>query len=247
MSYSVYLRNKAASTPKTIDLHKPTDASQHTTKKRFEATQTFFVDGAFGSLGTPVASTFASYRGGQGIANDSKYLGGGKTEFRIQTCCQVEVPDSEKYVSASDYMRSKRCALSSHQPHNANELGGPLFVDNTIRLSAMVPDMTGDGCCKDSTVAANHTHSPGLPIGAQQQNFAVTQHTFMAAPPGFQNKGVGGARIGAYYNPRSRYVENKHGNDLRVNPRRTPGPWMYTPGAPAHLKINDPKLGNIKP
>lgn len=271
MSYATYLRNKTASAPKITSLHKPTDASQHTHKVRLFSNQTFFSDGrGVGSLamdtsrptGIPLlqhastsyakgstrpadASDYTSFRGHVGVDNDSKYLGGGK--ITTQTCCQIPEVDSSKYRSASDYSRSKGCELSSHQPHIESELSGPLFVDNTIRLSAMVPSMMGDGCVNAPLVAANHTHSPGLPIGAQQQNFSVTQHSFMAAPPLFQNKGVGGARIGAYYTPKSGYVENKHGNDLNVNPRRTPVPWVYSPGAPAHLKINRPTLFRIKP
>lgn len=270
MSYSVYLRNKAASKPIKIDTQRPSDASLHIQKKRFQANQTFFADGkGFGSLamdtsrpaGTPLlqhaassyqkattrpaaASDYTAYRGGQGVDKDTRYLVGSPIVNR--SCCQVdESPETVKYASASDYLRSKGCELSSHQPHIAVELGGPLFVDNTIRLSAMNTRMVGDGCVNAPLVAANHTHSPGLPVCPQ--NFAVTQHSFMAAPPGFQNKGVGGARIGAYYTPKSGYVENKHGNDLGVNPRRTPGPWVYTPGAPAHLKINRPTLFRIKP
>lgn len=268
MSYATYLSNKLASQQKVVTVRKPTDASMITQKRRFEANTIFFADGqGVGSLamdtsrpdGTPLlqhastsfkkgttrptdASSYTAYRGSQGIRDDAAYSG---IVQKLLICApEIEI-DGSKYKTSSDYLRSKGCELSSHQPHTASELGGPLFVDNTIRLSAMVPDMMGDGCCKDSTVAANHNHSPGLPI--HRQNFAVTQHTFMAAPPGFQNQGVGGARIGAYYTPKSGYVENKHGNDLNVNPRRTPGPWVYTPGAPAHLKINRPTLFRIKP
>lgn len=265
MSYATYLRNKADSRPKILSLHKPTDASQHITKKRFKANQTFFTDGeGKGSLamdtsrpaGTPLlqhqatsypkkssrpadASAFTSYRGGQGVNDDAKYLGGGKIE--IDQCCQIETPDASKYKTASDIIREKLACDTSNAL-----LSPPLFVDNTIRLSAMHPKMVEDGCCERPISEANHTHSEGIhpPVRPIQ---AITQHTFMAAPPEFQNKGVGGSRIGAYYTPKSGYVENKHGNDLRVNPRRTPGPWVYSPGAPAHLKINRPTLFNIKP
>lgn len=265
MSYSTYLRNKADSQRKILSLHNPTDASQHTTKKRFEATQTFFADGqGKGTLamdttrptGTPLlqhsstsynkkstrpadASSYTAFRGAIGVGDDSKYLDGGK--FTSPICISIPQVDSSKYKSASDGTRSMTCN-SCLDSHDKSTRGEPKFVDNTIRLSAMQPDMV-EGACSIAT--ANHTHSAGLPYAPQE--FAVTQHTFMAAPPEFQNQGVGGARIGAYYNPRSGYVENKHGNDLNVNPRRVPRSWVYSKGAPAHLKINDPKFGKVKP
>jgi hypothetical protein len=265
MSYATYLSNKLASQQKVVTVRKPTDASMITQKRRLESSTVFFADGqGVGSLamdtsrptGTPLlqhastsfkkgttrpadASSYTAYRGSQGIRDDAAYSG----IARKTLICAPEIQiDGSKYKTAADVTRDKLACDTTNALRDP-----PLFVDNTIRLSAMVPDMMGDGCCKDSTVAANHTHSPGLPIGAQQQNFAVTQHTFMAAPPEFQNQGVGGARIGAYYTPKSGYVENKHGNDLNVNPRRTPVPWVYTPGAPAHLKINRPTLFSIKP
>jgi hypothetical protein len=38
-----------------------------------------------------------------------------------------------------------------------------------------------------------------------------------------------------------KYVEKHHGNDGGVNPRRGPIKYQIPAGAPAHLKINDPK------
>lgn len=266
MSYATYLRNKLDSQPKIMSLRKPEDASQNTHKKRLEATQIFFANGqGVGSLvrdttrsdGTPLlshpavsfskattrpadASTYTAFRGHIGVGDDAKFRTGGKQT--VQPCCDVLEVDGSKYKTAADVTRDKLACDTTNALRDP-----PKFVDNTIRLSAMVPEMVNGGCCDNSIVEANHTHSPGLPICNQQQNFAVTQHTFMAAPPEFQNQGVGGARIGAYYNPRSGYVENKHGNDLNVNPRRVPTRWRFSPGAPAHLKINDPKFGNVKP
>lgn len=264
MSYSTYLRNKADAQQKVLNVRNPTDASMITQKKRFEATQTFFTDGVGkGSLamdttrpdGIPLlqhpstsfitkkqsrpadASTFTAYRGGQGISTDAPYQAGGRKEL---DCCPMPEVDSSKYKTASDITKEKLACDTS------NALLEPArFVDNTIRLSAMVPDMVvDDGCC--SFASANHIHSEGIhpPV---HPSHAITNHTFMAAPPGFQNKGVGGKRAGAYYNPRSGYVEKKHGNDLRVNPRRVPTKWTYSAGAPAHLKINDPTFANVKP
>jgi hypothetical protein len=267
MSYATYLRNKLDSQPKIMSLRKPEDASQHTHKKRLESTQVFFADGqGVGSLertttrsdGTPLlshpavsfsksttrpanASTYTAFRGHIGVGDDAKFRNGGK-QVVTEGCIPIPEVDGSKYKTAADVTRDKLACDTTNALRDP-----PKFVDNTIRLSAMVPDMVEGACAITTSGPSTHTHSPGLPICNQQQNFALTQHTFMAAPHEFQNQGVGGARIGAYYNPRSGYVENKHGNDLNVNPRRVPVPWRFSPGAPAHLKINDPKFGNVKP
>ena len=187
--------------------------------------------------------------GGRNISPVQYSISGGS--FVASTGLPTGIPGSNgkkpaKYASGSDFIRAKGCALTCVQPHNADELGKPLFVDNTIRLSAMHAELVGEGCGENSLVRANHTASEGIHPPSHPSR-AVNEHTFMAAPPGFQNKGVGGARIGAYYNPRSGYVENKHGNDLGVNPRRVPVPFVISSNAPAHLKINNPKFGNVKP
>lgn len=268
MSYATYLRNKLDSQPKVISYRKPEDASQNTHKKRLEATQVFFDSGqGVGTLirdttrsdGTPLlshpavsfskpstrpadASTYTAYRGHIGVGDDAKFRSGNRITT-TEGCVPIPEVDGSKYKTAADVTRDKLACDTTNALRDP-----PRFVDNTIRLSAMVPEMVAaGGCCDNSLTEANHTHSPGLPICNQQQNFAVTQHTFMAAPPEFQNQGVGGARIGAYYTPKSGYVENKHGNDLNVNPRRVPTRWKFSKGAPAHLKINDPKFGNVKP
>lgn len=263
MSYATYLKDKLLAQQKVVNVRNPTDASQFTHKKRLEANRVFFADGqGKGSLamdtsrpdGVPLlqhastsftkkstrpadASAYTSFRGAQGIQDDAAYTTGGR---KTLLCVDMPTVDGTKYKTAGDVTKDRLACDTSNAL-----LDPPKFVDNTIRLSAAHPDMvSGGGCAITTSSPETHTHSPGLSVS--RQDFAVTQHTFMAAPPEFQNPGIGGARIGAYYTPRSGYVENKHGNDLGVNPRRTPGPWVYTPGAPAHLKINRPTLFNIK-
>lgn len=265
MSYATYLRNKQAAQQKVVNVRNPTDASHFTHKKRLEANNVFFANGqGKGSLamdtsrpdGVPLlqhastsfqknstrpadASDFTSFRGAQGIRDDAAYMNGGRKNL---LCIEAPTVDGSKYKTAGDVTKDKIACDTSNAL-----LDPPKFVDTTIRLSAAHPDMVTGACAITTSGPDTHTHSPGLPICNQQQNYAVTQHTFMAAPPEFQNQGVGGARIGAYYNPRSGYVENKHGNDLNVNPRRVPVPFVMTPNAPAHLKINRPTIFNIKP
>lgn len=264
MSYATYLQNKLAAERKVVKVQNPMDASHYTHKKRLEANHVFFAGGqGVGTLarmttrsdGTPLlshpavsfskpstrpadASDYTSFRGAQGIRDDAPYVAGGQKEI---PCCDMPVVDGTKYKTAADATRDKLACDTTNALRDP-----PRFVDNTVRLSAMVPEMVTGGCCDNSFVDANHTHSEGIhpPV---RPSAAITQHTFMAAPPEFQNKGVGGKRAGAYYNPRSGYVENKHGNDLRVNPRRVPTKFVLDPHAPAHLKINDPTFANVKP
>lgn len=268
MSYATYLANKIASQKKVVNVRNPTDASMITQKRRFEANQEFFVDGhGIGSLatnttrpdGTPLlqhpstsfvkatsrpaaASDYTAFRGGRGIRDDAAYLtGGGSDGKKDLICCPAIVPGVSKYKGAGDVTKDKIACDKTNALRDP-----PKFVDNTIRLSAMHPEMVDGGCCDNSIVEAIHDHSQGIHPPTHPSH-AITNHTFMSAPPLFQNKGVGGSRIGAYYNPRSGYVENKHGNDLGVNPKRVPSPWVYSSGAPAHLKINDPTFANVKP
>lgn len=265
MSYATYLQNKLAEQRKVVNVRNPTDASHYIHKKRLEANAVFFADGAGkGSLamdtsrpdGTPLlqhastsfakkstrpadASDYTSFRGSQGIRDDAPYVAGGRKEL---LCIPAPDVDSSKYKTAGDATKDRLACDTTNALREP-----PRFVDNTIRLSAMHPEMVTGACCDHSIVEAIHDasegiHPPSHPIAAVGKK-SIT----MRSPPEFQNKGVGGARIGAYYTPRSGYVENKHGNDLGVNPRRVPTKFVLDPHAPAHLKINNPKFGNVKP
>lgn len=262
MSYATYLQNKMAAQQKVANVRNPMDASHYTYKKRLESNQVFFADGK--GIGTLImdttrptllqhpadsykkaslrpadASDYTSYRGAQGISTDAAYTSQNRKDL---LCIPMPAVDSSKYKTAGDVTKDKLACDTTNALRDP-----PLFVDNTIRLSAMVPDMvSGDGCCNNELVAANHTHSEGIHPPTHPSQAHGKRSEIMRAPREFQNQGVGGSRIGAYFNPRSGYVENKHGNDLNVNPRRTPGPWRFSEGAPAHLKINRPTLFNIK-
>jgi hypothetical protein len=43
-----------------------------------------------------------------------------------------------------------------------------------------------------------------------------------------------------------KYIEKHHGNAFGVNPKRQILPYQIPANSPAHLKINDPKFGNVK-
>jgi hypothetical protein len=264
MSYTEYLRRKAAVAPVILNTLKPTDASMLTMKKRMEASNVFFADG--GSRGTlikntdrnvqnnaavssrkttgrpPDASTYTSYRGGQAIGDDSPYRRGIIVQSNGSACCNVQ-PSAWSYSSGSDYIRSIKCKDTVSGVIDGP--GAPLFVDNTIRLSAGVPEMVASGCCDNQGITApNHTHSPGLPL-VNSQPYAVGKPFFMASPPQPQGPNVSPHKVGGYLGPRTVYIENKHGY---VEPTK-PTPIASGPQGQdiAHLKINKPNLFNVKP
>lgn len=273
MSYTEYMRTKLSSQPKVVNVRNPTDASMYTQKQRLESSYRFFTDGTSkGSLATATdrnlgdgvkshsvasytkasarptdASTYTAYRGSQAIGTDSPYQAGGRKQLPcVDPVACPPTPGNWKYSSASDAMRSSSCEVKCRQPHNANELGGPLFVDNTIRLSAQHPRMVAtDGCCDHQISDANHTHSSGIQVDVDNQRYAVGKPFFMASPPLPETPNTSGHKVGAYYTPKSGYVENKHGY---VAPS---GPIPVAPGGQGqiidHLKINNPTLFVQKP
>lgn len=241
MSYTEYLRRKAAGSPVVIDRRTNTDASMYTMRQRHLASSVFFTSNRVGAINNtvdvntdpqkaprsyvkatgrvPDASTFTSHSGAWQLP-----LAEGK--ITLDACCVPTLGPAPK--SASDFTREAiNCCT---QPHNAGELGPALFVDNTIRLKHVV------GCCENEVTKAIHTHP------------AITPYASWSPRP---EKGAGGipvytvaspsdARKVGDFNPRKiPYVEKHHGNDLNVNPRRVPEPYKLNTGIP-HLKINDP-------
>jgi len=241
------LQNKRDAQHKVLKVQRPVDASTYITKRRFESNQKFFEDGkGVGTLRIDTdrnrdanpsvsftkhitrpadASEFTAYRGHIGVNTDAPYRAGG---VKTQLCTPIPEQDGTLYSPAGDYTKTLRC--------NKDLASKTLFVDTTIRLSAMTP-------C--TTPQANHVHSQGLAYCPQKESTNQTSRV-VVAPHSFQNQGVGGTRIGGYYTPKSGFVEKKHGNDLHVNPKRIPTVFTLS-NAPAHLKINDPTLGQIKP
>jgi hypothetical protein len=259
MSYTEYLRTKQASQPKIIAVQKPVDASLYISRKRMEASSTFLDDGSGkGSLGiavdrptnahastsytkasgrVPDASSYTAFRGGVGIRNGSTAEKTVKVE-QLGIC--PPAPSTWTYPSASSVTRAKESCPS--------ERGDPIsnrqFVDNTVRLSAMHPHIV-DGTRECELSVPNHEPSPGLPVC--DQKFAVGKPFFMRSPPNPQAPNTSDNKVGSYFNPRSGYVENKHGYVKPSGPiPEAPGKHIDYMTQPAHLKINKPTLFNIK-
>jgi hypothetical protein len=228
MSYTEYLRRKAAVAPVVLNTLKPTDASMLTMKKRMGSSSVFFADGT--SVGTllqsrdlsgpnnaaitsrkaigvvPESSSFIEYRGGQAIGNDAAYRRG---EIVQTKCCGVQT-SYWSYLSGSDYMRTIKCADTASGVIDAP--GDSKFVDNTIRLSAGVPEMVASGCCNNSGITTpNHIHSPGIQNAGNTQPYAVGKRFFMANPPQPQGYNMSPRKVGTYTSPIKPSINLSHG------------------------------------
>jgi len=127
----------------------------------------------------------------------------------------------------------ENCRQPSTEPHIQNELGAPLFVDDTIRLKHLT------SCCVNNNDIAQaiHTHPADVP----HNDYQARPLKGNGGIPVFTISRPDDARKVGDRNPRNiPYVERKHGNDLNVNPRRVPTKYQIPAGSPAHLKINDP-------
>lgn len=240
MSYTEYLRRKAAGSPVVIDRRTNTDASMYTMRQRHVASSVFFTSNRIGAINNtvdvstnpqkavrsyvketgrvPDASTFTSHS-----ATWQLPLVEGK--ITLDPCCVPTLGPAPK--SASDFTREATNCCS--EPHTATELGPALFVDNTIRLKHLV------GCCDNDITKANHEHPAPTPFASwspRPDKGAGGIPVYTVASPSDARK------VGDFTPRKIPYVEKHHGNDLNVNPRSVPGPFVPSTGIP-HLKIND--------
>jgi hypothetical protein len=269
MSYTEYLRRKAAAEPVILNTKKFEDASMFTQKQRFAASRVFALNGA--DIGTTIeandrsgnahrplayqkqtgrpadASDYTAYLGSQGIRDDAAYKRGRIT----QTCsgCAPSV-NFEVYNPAVGGVRTPGMATTQASqitraaeacPANRGDpISDQVFVDTTIRLSAGVPDMV--------VKAANTTCCAPTAIHDTKDKSAYPQTPNRPSQAGGQYAIIGpnitspddARKVGAaVMSFYPPYVEKHHGNDLNVNPKQLF--VKYNPGGlPAHLKINDP-------
>lgn len=240
MSYTEYLRRKAAGNPVIIDRRTNTDASMFTLRQRHLASRVFPTSDRIGVINNTVdvnthpQKAVQSYTKATGRVPDASFytshagtwqkeLTEGK--ITINTCGVPVLGPAPK--SASDFTRQAVNCCS--QPHNANELGPARFVDNTIRLKNL------SECCDNNITKANHTHPEPTPYAS----WSPRPDKGAGGIPVFKVSSPSDARKVGDFNPRKlRYIEKHHGNDLNVNPRKYPGPFKPNTGIP-HLKIND--------
>jgi hypothetical protein len=257
MSYTEFLRNKAAAHKKTVDVQRPMDASSYTHRQRLAATRDFPIDGS--GVGTLVKATDRNVNnnaavsskkqtGRPGAASDYiSYAGSRAANQDIltrNTVSSKELPciDMPVTVDRMKNASSRTNAISSCPSERGDPISDIQFVDNTISLNSLGPKLLSatSGTC----FAANHTHSPGLSIAVNPTS-APGKPFFMASPPMPQGPNVSPNKVGGYLGNRSAYVERKHGY---VKPT---DPIPVAPGGqgqyPAQLKINNPTFGIVKP
>ena len=270
MSSRDYLRNKMAALPKTIKVQQGTDSSMLTQKRKFIATQTFFIDGTSkgallkstdGSstiLNNPAGSSFkqiskggdasnyTAFRGHIGIDKDTSFLTGG---YKSVPCDQnASVTISNFNTSSSRTLKIKSC------PAELGNIEAPsLFVDNTIRLSSGVPSLLNP-CCNPNvpvlTRAYNHKKDGPKTFFKVYQPFSRNISKPWIGPQGYEVQpfNVTSARkIGGYVPILSlnNSVMPKHGNPMMDHQYNYQGrKTLY--GNYVALKIDRPTLFNIK-
>lgn len=267
MSYTEYLRRKAATSQKVID-HQPkkVDASQFIMQQRLKASTLFALSGREGVInnvsdpsntGTtsnlkaaqgvmkvsggrvPDASTFTAYLGGNAIGEEIKANGIPNSKFVLPAnlpsslCTNSYLNGPSAPKSAGDWIRSQAPCINDREPHNANELGPALLVDNTIRLKHLV------GCTSNEISDANHTHPADVPHNTKW--VARPEHGRGGIPVSVVASPSDARKVGDR-NPRNiPYVEKHHGSHLTTTFARVPRKYVIPGQPPAQLKINDPR------
>lgn len=194
MSYTEYLRRKAAAEPVILNTKKFEDASMFTQKQRLAASTVFRLNG--GDIGTTIeandrsgnahrpmsyqkqtgrpadASDYTAYLGSQGIRDDAAYKRGrlltnSNDAGSISACVPIDAPIAPK--QASQFTRELIDCHTLHADGTADPISNQVFVDTTIRLSAGVPAVVIDGKYVNGTWVPN-TCLPFEPVHPSPQN-----------------------------------------------------------------------------
>jgi hypothetical protein len=211
----------------------------------------------------PAGSTFSDYAAGRAASADyktgpplGKVLMNSNDATSIRKCNPTIAEPTPATVakSASQLTRDRLdCFQRQGEPHTdpatTVQAGIHYFIDDTISLdSGTFRIGTGNHKTTGSTVQSSNMITNGCPPADHGLPAIKPRAAWNPRP----TKGAGGLivpsltpvdharKVGAAI-ARPKYVENHHGNDFGVNPRRVPTPFHIPAGAPAHLKINDPK------
>jgi hypothetical protein len=267
MSYTEYLRRKAATSEKIIDYQpKKVDASQFITQQRLAASILFRLNGREGVInnvsdpsgtGTtsnlkqpqgvtkvaggyvPDASTYTAYLGGAAIGKD---INGVPTLRNTKYVLPANIPTSlctNTYLNGPAAPKSASDWTRSQAPcTNCSEPHVASELGPALFVDNTIRLKNLTGCCTNDITEANHTHPANVPHNTR---WAPRPLHGMGGIPVSTVPSPSDARKVGDRNPRNiPYVEKHHGNDLFVNPRRVPTEFIPTNRAPAHLKINDP-------
>lgn len=202
------------------------------------------------------ASDFTAYVGGQSIGKEVK---AGLPAARLTQTPAIKLTSAAVPQSASDFIRKTQgCKDALGEPHSAATVTPAKFVDDTIR------NLGDPRLC--TTRAANHAVKTEIAFGKipNRPSQGGGQYAIKGdLEPGKDASAYGGVTIAHVksnipvasirtrtgVNPHYKvgaaldnipYVENHHGNDLKVNPKRPFVKYQIPAGSPVHLKINKP-------
>lgn len=256
MSYTEYLRRKAASEEKVISTRQKMDASTFTMHKRLASAQIFAYNGNPSGALLPHydtsdkrflrpagrlekatgpnadSSAFTQFVGAHAI--NGVIQAGAKPDKITSECCYViDAPVAPS--AASDFLRTivgnqQACG----EKHDATTLDKPIFVDNMVSLNgAYCPT---PAVIHDRKDIIPRVHYNARPSQADGQYALIGAST--TSPDDARKVGTALRRVP--------YVEKHHGNDLKVNPKRPFVKYQIPAGTPAQLKINDPFSYHVK-
>lgn len=258
MSYTEYLRRKAAGMPVVIDTTpKKMEASQYIEIQKQKANAQFFTSSRVGVITNtfdptgkqkvpsvnakasggrvPDASSFSAFAGSSALRKDlpstnQKLIANSNTAGSISGCTTIPEPVS---LSANGGVYAPNVvAVTASQATKTHKCGTQSHIASELGPPLFVDAM--DHKLKP-LCPANHTHpTPFVPNRYQPRPAVAYIGPVVSSETGFK---VGAARA------RPRYVERTHGNPSIGHPTvSTP----YKLGnAPPHLKINDPPTMHI--
>jgi hypothetical protein len=257
MSYTEYLRRKAAAAPVIVDTRLKLDASSFTNRVRLAASSDFAMDGQkYGSITNVTDPNSGGNNGNHihAIASYKKVAGG-------------RVPDASAFTAASG-----SAALANQQlvptprryllnSNDAGSLSGCIVIPNPVAdktASSFTNSLISCHQLKGEQHSTNATTYPSPPVFVDNTTrFCATanhvppadmpHNTFLTARPAKSAQPIlvtpspSDARKVGDFNPRRiPYVEKHHGNEMIGHIQYPKTPYRIPSGTAAQLKINDP-------
>jgi len=273
MSASEYLRRKMAKSQFIVNTIRPTDSSMQTLKVKHAASQVFALGGDLKGTtlessdlqtsggkavrsyvkqtGRPAdASSFTAYRGSQAVRDDAASQRG---KFFTEGCLSNAIfPEPVTFTtglrtattvstnSSTRVFSVATCHETLPLAHNNGDkvVDKPKFVDNTISLNGY--NQTVCSTSSQNVPPANHSIKDVTPLNVRPPITGAKRSVPIPLGPNNVPSYKAGAAL-----DNIPYVERHHGNDLNVNPKQVPIP--YVGSRSAVNRINVPRFGNIKP
>ena len=231
MSYTEYMRRKAATLPRIISTTYQADAGEYIRKKRIESSTVFkqkavvlqayspdvvgtraVVQTSQVKQGGQIAdsSTYSEYVGSRATLNPSVEKHGKLVQNEVcSTGCQIAAPKAA--LSAGDWTKKQCCAV---------ELPTQFQMHTTLDQNPTV-------CLHP----ANHTHPTAIPVHGVQPVGKREHFVQDLTSKEVRKRGAALRNVP--------YVEKHHGNDLNTHSKPLFRKYKIPANTPAQLKIND--------